>query len=770
MAAAADPAEYFGTVKSYNERRGFGFVACTESALKYGRDVYISKAEVQFIPMEVAVPHHTPHYDQHGLCMGGAKPILVEEDFIRFHVKVSAGGFPQAERIERMRKFQGVVLQPPVQPGAVVEASPLGKVASDELRGAAGHGEVLLDRESCGHALLTTGDRVHFCVKDPILPGAAPEALLAVLVERHPQSAGSILACFVLRLPRLPTFKGVPRPDLVLDVHSLDDRLILAGLAPDTDETELMRFFGKHGAVGATVAYAQAGAFAAVTFQTFGDVARLVGRTIHTFGDDKETRTASLFTQCASDCLRLPGLRAPSLESCNEPGVLLVRWSPVILAASYMVEIRAAGMQEAWSAVEAPAGQQAASTSPVKCFGRHCSSCRITGLPQNVMFEARVTYYTSCCCRADASEASAWCFACPAAAPMAHPSLLASHASMQSPVQLGVAGSSAIAGLHGCANPSPCVAAPHPAFLAAGMGVWHAAASAGLGPLAADSTQQMCPRGFASTPACSWRCVHGCVNPPPSMPELHFADPTGSTIVVRWPSMSHAAAYVVELQSAQLKERFFRTVPAQDLGLLVELTICGLKPLAWPQGYSAQVRCLSACGCESEASPAGVLQAGAVTLPPMPVVQQPVCGYDMREGHFASTLPPQASPPQQAPMIPPQMQPAPQYEAAAPAQQAIPVPPEMPPVLAGAPIADCARRSSEKAKHCFRQPPQSLPMCARAETQKGMLPSLLGSRVPIAPPPSGPAWRHVEPLKESLPESPPEIAGNEEEEDCIILD
>ena len=35
---------YLGVVKSYNDRRGFGFLACAETADRFGRDVYMPKA------------------------------------------------------------------------------------------------------------------------------------------------------------------------------------------------------------------------------------------------------------------------------------------------------------------------------------------------------------------------------------------------------------------------------------------------------------------------------------------------------------------------------------------------------------------------------------------------------------------------------------------------------------------------------------------------------------------------------------------------------
>merc|ERR1719223_1181645 len=43
---------YLGVVKSYNDRRGFGFVACTETAAKFGRDVYMPKAEATLAAAE----------------------------------------------------------------------------------------------------------------------------------------------------------------------------------------------------------------------------------------------------------------------------------------------------------------------------------------------------------------------------------------------------------------------------------------------------------------------------------------------------------------------------------------------------------------------------------------------------------------------------------------------------------------------------------------------------------------------------------------------
>ncbi|CAE8593154.1 unnamed protein product, partial [Polarella glacialis] len=58
-ALVADPSDedvstqvYLGVVKSYNDRRGFGFLACEETADRYGRDVYMPKAEATMAALQ----------------------------------------------------------------------------------------------------------------------------------------------------------------------------------------------------------------------------------------------------------------------------------------------------------------------------------------------------------------------------------------------------------------------------------------------------------------------------------------------------------------------------------------------------------------------------------------------------------------------------------------------------------------------------------------------------------------------------------------------
>merc|ERR1740121_3294846 len=108
FADEVDPNEYIGVVKSYNERRGFGFVGSAETALRYGRDVYIPKAEVQLIKEgQLRAPQVGKKADKQSAKvakgLASLAPALEEEDFMKFHVKLSDGGFPQAYRIQRLR-------------------------------------------------------------------------------------------------------------------------------------------------------------------------------------------------------------------------------------------------------------------------------------------------------------------------------------------------------------------------------------------------------------------------------------------------------------------------------------------------------------------------------------------------------------------------------------------------------------------------------------------------------------------------------------------
>mmetsp|Transcript_18879 Transcript_18879/g.44354 ORF Transcript_18879/g.44354 Transcript_18879/m.44354 type:complete len:873 (+) Transcript_18879:41-2659(+) len=653
-------AVFLGTVKSYNDRRGFGFIACAETLATYGRDVYMAKAEVQHAgeagPAGLEASSRSAKHvaDVHGALR------IAEEDIVRFQVRLSVEGYPQAANVQRLRKFRGMVVHPPAEEGSNLSCTSeddSGTVISEELQRTFGDREASLKREDCGQVRLTSGDEITFCVPEvPESDGAMLEAKQVVLLKTN-RFSRAILGCFSLRLPRPRVgHHRAQRKDLRVDCHAFNDRIIIAGLPGDCDEGELRRFFSKQGATDTLATRAKGCGFASVSFPSIVEVAKLLSRTAHAFTDDKETQIATLHGRrvCGhphADTPRLPALPAPSLTPGEVAGTLHVNWSPLVLAVGYVVEMRQSGVRAAWAAVDGVAGCLKAGASR---FEKDRSTCKVSGLDATSAYEARVTYLTSCGCKAEASDISERCIPCPGARLAPYSTGISLGHAVGTNISPGVALPSLGAGaIFGNAWPSAAVAAaasigpmhvqaPAPAAWPMNLGL---ASSHGLvtgmpqvqqvlqpppvhltaPPAALVQSENACLAGSVAAQASGWRCAHGAVIPPPPLPEVCPADEHGFAISVRWPSVSHAAAYVVELRegSSSSVERFMRSAPMATRGSIVELRIGGLRPSgSGGQRYSAQVRCIAECGCESNPSEPGwhsTLQAApqSPVLPPM---------------------------------------------------------------------------------------------------------------------------------------------------------
>jgi len=685
------PEVYLGVVKSYNDRRGFGFVACVETAAKYGRDVYMPKAEATLAAAEYSGFDINPEGATAAAAAAAAAekaaaaalaalqsekstansgenqsakpppaPRLAEEDLVIFRVRLSVEGYPQAAKVKKMRKFVGTVLRAP-EYGASIGGTQLapGAIESDELLAAHGFREVPVYQADCGQIRLAPGDEVAFCVPEvagdaggaaskaqaPLPATSAPPAAKAMMISlsRTGRGAGSVLGCFALDLPRTGCGEGAPpRDNLILDCHAFGDKLVLAGLPADLGEAELMRFFSKQGASGAIVAHAKSRSFASVSFPSTTEVARFLGRTSHAFADEKETRITKLLPlNPAADTARLPALPAPSLTVGEEPGSLLVVWSPLVLAVGYSVELRPAGTDGKWAAVEVGSstlGEEGTTDEATKRFNSDSSSCRVVSLTIGAMYEARVSYFTDCGTRSEPSEASEWSMtqATASAPQVVHPPppLMGPLASQPPPAPAPAQRlhlDDAFRQDPYAAYAMPPYAPPAPGWPMDPAGM-HVPAATGYpmpahyDPYAMVNPTQPQPdaSGFGqflpSVPSVSWRSATGMVVPPPARPALKPADDYGFAVSVQWPAVAQAAAYVVELREAgsQAFERFVRSAPEAKLGTLVELRVGGLRPGPPPgRVYVAQVRTCAADGSESAPSPAG-------WSPPLP--SQPLSG------------------------------------------------------------------------------------------------------------------------------------------------
>lgn len=556
---------YVGAVKSYNERRGFGFIACEETSCEFGRDVYMAKLEGQ---LAAAGVHRQPQDDPEKAMellnsrlailaektpeRAGTQLRLADDDIVLFMVKLSVEGYPQAVRVRRMHKFQGSVVRSPERDDTLSSTSwKPGLITCQEVTNQmGGQGEVLLHQDSCGQVRLVPGDIVTFCIPESEDP---PEAKLVTLASTA-RPAGSVLACCHLELPRPASEGRSSSPSLRLNCHALANKLILSGLSRDVGEHELMRFFSKRGASKAVVAHAKGGSFASVTFPNVTDVCMFLGRRAHAVADEKQTRTATLHDSRHSHEGRLPALPTPTLSPGDEPASILVTWAPLQLAVSYVVEMRPAGTKESWARVDTCVGENGGG-----CFGMNFSSCKVSDLRPGFAYEARVSYVSSCRCRSDASEAS-------------------------QAVIPGNAHRSEECTLHG----APLSSVAH---------TQHGQPTIS-GYEFSGNSQQM--------PCAGWCCAHGTLIPLPSPPEVLAADEAGFSVAVRWPSVGHASAYVVELREtgSSFTERFVRSAESSPAGSVLELRVGGLRPIPG-RTYMAQVRCISHCGCESAPSREG---------------------------------------------------------------------------------------------------------------------------------------------------------------------
>lgn len=259
---------FVGTVKSYSTRRGFGFLACGETARRYGRDVYLSKLVAADIATE-------------------GKAEFSEGESVQFAIQLSPEGFPQAVSAVRLRRLSGKVTR--------VSTPGEGGVAASVR--AEGGDDVVVPTASCGRLLLAVGDLVRL---QAVAGPAGLEARLVELLETK-RDAGEVLGCFSLELPRSVSGEGSrheARAPAVFDGRAFCDRLMLRGLPGDLDtEEELAPFFLKLGATSVDLepcGEGERGRSASVSFPGLTDVARFLTQVSHTHSMHHATCVAPL--------------------------------------------------------------------------------------------------------------------------------------------------------------------------------------------------------------------------------------------------------------------------------------------------------------------------------------------------------------------------------------------------------------------------------------------------------------------------------------------
>jgi len=598
-AAVGDDAELFaGVVKSYNERRGFGFLACDETARRYGRDVYLSKVESQS-------------------ALKDDNDTLKEGDHVVFAVVPSEEGFPQAAAVQRLHLVQGTVLNFCKEQGGII--------ALNANAGVPGTNEVVVKASDCGCLELYPGDELSFCIESAGDGVSVAEAkLLRLLKTCRPPCA--LLSCFNLVFPRFLPNDPHALYDVVLSGHAFATSICLSGLPANLGESELSKLFGRFGVTQVTVVHSHSSGCASVQFPDVTAVARFLTGATHAFTDQTSIKplVAQIRKRETAGAQNLPALSAPSMVQGDASGVLIC-WEPLSLAASYMVEIRTVGA-EGWSPVDCvgrvqPAGAAAALPPQQSCLA-------VAGLTAGAAYEARVSYVASCGCTGVASDPSVPCMAgWPNAAPML-PSVSATQPASTYP--------QAHASMYAS---SPC-SQLQTASLQMHGGLAHSVQSAPTQPMPYSFCM---PETAMQYPSSSEAPVHlqpGTLQPmgsfpvlqAPQQPELRLAG-TGTAVSAHWNSVGPSAtSYVVELRenATAASNRFVRIAPMEAMPAL-ELCIQGLVP-----GHSYTV-CVRGVGKDGVEGPPSAWSPWLT----LPLTLQP---YDMMHCNMA------------APCIPPMTQ------------------------------------------------------------------------------------------------------------------
>jgi len=279
--------EFFcGSIKSFNTRRGFGFVSCEETALRFGRDVYLSKDEAMILAAEPGVGLAAANAARPAASEPQSKvPPVQEGDFLLFQVMLSTEGFPQAFEARKIRRLRGIVQHAPsstsdgiiiVNGDCIDESDVKEDAALQQLLGAV----VRLRQAECGQLQLRPNDQVVFCCVGTT--GAQGQALEAQLVELlcSSQAPGSVLGCFSLKLPFFPNVE--------LHGYALTDRVVLSNVPSDLAASDLMRLFCKLGGKEATMTPGGA----SIAFSEPENVAKFLAQATHTISENGITQLA----------------------------------------------------------------------------------------------------------------------------------------------------------------------------------------------------------------------------------------------------------------------------------------------------------------------------------------------------------------------------------------------------------------------------------------------------------------------------------------------
>lgn len=342
--------QYSGLIKSFNARRGFGFIVCEETAEEYHRDVFISKAE----------------RDKNG---------LQEGDPCLFELQFSTEGHPQAVNVEKIQRYQGRVIgtkHDRLVQFSIIERStwPTSKILNSS--------EISAPKSEFGILVLYPNDKVSFQISPRDTTQyinqhqlSAPQPLASKILLHDTSSSSSLSSCFEME------------PPLSCRGHTIGNEVFLS-LPQGLDVDLLKKVLPKIGASNITVSDDLASARA--SFSSLQGLIKVLNHRSLGLPTVEGGNTVAAVQMRPPQSQKDPFWKSPVLTKIHND----LRWESQPNVTTYTLEVRLPS-SSSWIALDS-SGRPTALTK----LSSQVTSVNISSL--GPILEARLSYTTLCGC------------------------------------------------------------------------------------------------------------------------------------------------------------------------------------------------------------------------------------------------------------------------------------------------------------------------------------------------------------------------------------
>lgn len=336
---------YSGLIKSFNARRGFGFIVCDETAEEYRRDVFISKAERD-------------------------RNSLYEGDPCVFELQFSVEGHPQAVNVDKIQRYQGRVIGYTYDSGYTHDRLlQLGPIDRNGWPNGKNTPEIYASKADTGICVLYPNDKISFQVMNR--DQSAGRMMAGMILLQDTASSSSLSSCFEVEAP------------LFCRGHTIGNEVYLR-LPQGLDVELLKKVLPKIGASNISISDDLSSARA-----SFASLQALIKVLNH--------RSLGLPTVEGGNAVAAVQMRPPTSQKesfWNAPALTRIHneltWDPQPNAQSYTLEVRLPS-SSSWITLDA-----GGKPTPLASLNSHITSVSIASL--GPVLEARLSYATLCGC------------------------------------------------------------------------------------------------------------------------------------------------------------------------------------------------------------------------------------------------------------------------------------------------------------------------------------------------------------------------------------